>query len=380
MDATEAIGRAESLVDLVAENAERSEADRQVTAEVIDAVQDRQLFELVVPTSLGGHGLGLDALAQVTRTLGQGCPATAWTVSFLMLHAWLLAKLPEAGRQEIFAGTNAPKAPAPLAPTGQATPTQGGYVVNGRWEWATGVAHSDWVMANAIVQGDDFALRFVVMPIDEVTVNDVWFTAGMRATRSNTITATDVFVPSARTIDAFELLNSTGSVPGDGLAGLPVVSVLALVAAAPALGGAQGVAEHYRNRLRERVLAYTLGDKAAEQPGAQMRLAATDDLVAMAEARWRGAIRALGAEQPVSMDARVDARLAAVSTVRTAREAIALACAGAGASVYFSDHPIQRIQRDVETLKGHVMFDWDRTTELVGRHALGLPPRPTDMV
>ena len=40
----------------------------------------------------------------------------------------------------------------------------------------------------------------------------------------------------------------------------------------------------------------------------------------------------------------------------------------------------QRLQRDVETLKGHVMFDWDRTAELAGRYALGFGLRPTDMV
>ena len=45
---------------------------------------------------------------------------------------------------------------------------------------------------------------------------------------------------------------------------------------------------------------------------------------------------------------------------------------GSGGSVYFEDHPLQRFQRDVNTLKGHAIFDWDRTMELVGRVAIGL--------
>ena len=53
---------------------------------------------------------------------------------------------------------------------------------------------------------------------------------------------------------------------------------------------------------------------------------------------------------------------------------------GSGASVYRADSPLQRLQRDVEVLKGHVIFDWDRTTELAGRTALGIEPRPTDMI
>ena len=38
------------------------------------------------------------------------------------------------------------------------------------------------------------------------------------------------------------------------------------------------------------------------------------------------------------------------------------------------------ILRDVEVLKGHVVFDWDRTAELAGRYALGFGLRPLDMV
>ena len=379
METPEAVRRAESLTDLIAAQAAGAEIDRRVSREVVDAVCEAELFELAVPTSLGGHGLGLDALAETTRTMARACPATAWTVSFLMLHAWLLSKLSSEGVEEVFDGTAAPLAAAPLAPTGSAAPADGGFVVNGRWEWATGSAHSDWLVAHAIEEGPELATRFVVMPMEDVTVEDVWFTAGMRATGSNTVVVQDCFVPAHRTIGSADLLDSTASVEGDGLTGIPVISALALVAAAPALGGAERAAQEYRNRLAERVLAYTLGDKAVEQPAAQMRLAAVEDIVATAGARWRHATRALTDGVP-TMDDRVDARLAAASVVRMSREAISTACEGSGASVYFESHPLQRIQRDVETLKGHVIFDWDRTTELAGRHSLGLESRVTDMV
>ena len=379
MDATEAVKRAESLVEPVAAHAAAGEEARQVPQVVIDAIDAEGLFELVVPASLGGHGLGLEPLAEVTRTLGRGCPATAWTVSFLMIHAWLLSKLPEAGRHEVFADST-PFAPAPLAPTGVATPVDGGFMVNGRWEWATASAHGTWLLANTVVEGPDFAMRFVVLPIDEVTMEDVWFTSGMRATRSNTAVVQDRFVPEHRTISAKDLLDSTNSVAGDGLAGVPVMPVLALVAAAPALGGAEAAADLYRTRLQERVLAYTLGDKAAEQPAAQIRLATVDDQVRSAAARWRQAMAAFEIGATIGEAERIDARLAAASVVRMARHAVSTACEGSGASVYFDSHPLQRIQRDLETLKGHVVFDWDRTAELAGRFHLGLGLRPTDMV
>ena len=76
----------------------------------------------------------------------------------------------------------------------------------------------------------------------------------------------------------------------------------------------------------------------------------------------------------------MDARLAAASTVRLARQAISTVCEGSGASIYAETSPLQRLQRDVEVLKGHVIFDWDRCAELAGRIALGLEPSPIDMV
>ena len=324
-----------------------------------------------------------EPLAQATRELAHGCPASAWTISFLQLHGWLLSKLPAAGRDEVFAAGPAPLAPAPLAPTGSVTPVDGGYRLTGRWEWATGIEHGGWVLVHAIQAEPVFMTRFLAVPRAEVEVDDVWFTSGMRATGSNTVRIDDVFVPEHRTIEARALLDASGEVGGDGLAGHPVPSVLALVAAAPALGAAEAAVDLFRQRLTERVLAYSMGDRQHEQPAAQVRLATAMSDLASARVRWEAAIHdvaAAGAAGNAGDDLRVATRLTAAATVRASRQVISTVCEGAGASVYFSTSPLQRLQRDVEVLKGHVMFDWDRTAELAGRFALGFGLRPTDLV
>ena len=135
------------------------------------------LFPAVVPTSLGGLGLGLGSLAQGTRILAHGCPATAWTLSFLMLHAWLLAKFPPEGRAELFAPGPAPFAPAPLAPTGSATAVDGGFMVNGRWEWATAVWHClPWHMP-------------VPKPVKRFTDSMSWWPAPIASITSSSVTS-----------------------------------------------------------------------------------------------------------------------------------------------------------------------------------------------
>lgn len=380
----EVLARCEKLVDGLVARAAEGEALRRLPDATITEVAEAGLFGMVVPTSLGGLGLGLDTLAQSTRILATGCPAAAWTLSFLVMHNWLLARFDATARAELFADRPWVLAPAPLNPTGTATPVEGGYRLDGRWEWATGVMHAEWVLVHAIVaEPDAFATRFLAVPRAAVTVEDVWHTSGMRATGSNAITAQDVFVPSHLTLPREALMDAGDLDADDALAGHPVVAVLALVAAAPALGAAEAAVSLFRQRLSQRVLAYTLGDKQADQPASRVRLATARSEVRAARAVWEQALAALrsavAAGTPTVHD-RMDARLAAASTVRFARQAISTVCEGSGASIYATASPLQRLQRDVEVLKGHVIFDWDRCAELAGRLALGGEPSPIDLV
>ena len=111
-----------------------------------------------------------------------------------------------------------------------------------------------------------------------------------------------------------------------------------------------------------------------------MRLGTALADVRAARAALDGGVAVLGgiATSADPMADRMAVRLAAADAVRRSVAVISMVCAGAGASVYKADAPLQRLQRDVEVLKGHVIFDWDRTTELAGRVALGLPLRPAD--
>ncbi len=383
LDSREFVRRCEALVPSLLDRAEEAEELRRLPDATMKDVREADLFRAVVPTSLGGHGLGLEALAQGARAMAHGCPASAWTISFLIMHGWLLSKFPAEGRAELFANGPVVLAPAPLAPTGTVTVVDGGYRLNGRWEWATGVMHSDWVLVHAIQTEPEFTTLFLVVPRADVEVEDVWFTSGMRATGSNTVRIEDRFVPDHRAMPARSMLYGGAPLEGDGLAGHPVLSVLALVAAAPALGAAEAAVDLFKQRLTERVLAYSLGDRQREQPASQVRLATALSDLRSARLRWDAAIAditAASADGNASDELRVATRLTAAATVRASRQVISTVCEAAGASVYLLSSPLQRLQRDVEVLKGHVIFDWDRTAELAGRFALGFEFRPTDMV
>ena len=365
------------------DQAEEGEVQRRVPEATVEAFREADLFRAIVPTELGGHGLGSTSVANGTRLLAHGCPAQAWTLSFLVLHGWLLARLPERGRAEVFADGPVALAPAPLAPTGQVERVDGGFVVTGRWEWATGVAHAEWVMVHAL---DTRRLRQPLRrPADRRGASST--TTGSRracgppaAARSGSRAAScPSTAPSPRRPCSTAASRSTATGwPAPRCRRCSAWSPRPLRSAPP-----RRSVDLYRERLATRVLAYSLGDKAAEQPAAQVRLATAMSDLASARARWDATIATVAAAASagaVDDRLRVEARVASAATVRASRRVIADVCEGAGASVYRSSHPIQRFQRDVETLKGHVLFDWDRTAELAGRFALGFDLRPTDLV
>ncbi|MEZ5225725.1 MAG: hypothetical protein R2710_03355 [Acidimicrobiales bacterium] len=80
----------------------------------------------------------------------------------------------------------------------------------------------------------------------------------------------------------------------------------------------------------------------------QARLGAVMTQLAATRANWDRAIARLAAVPtagPLTLEERVDLRLAAAYTVRSVRELIGSIGEGSGASVYFADSPFQRLQR-----------------------------------
>ena len=389
----DAVAWAESMVEPLAARAVEAEELREVPQATIDECDEVDAFALVSPAAVGGHGLGLRTLTDVTRILAHGCVASSWTISFLMLHNWFVARAPADVQDQIFAGATHARIPCPLAPTGTATLVEGGYRITGRWQWATGVMHGNWAMVNTMVdRGPEFAgqppeSRFCLVPIDEIEVVDVWHTSGMRGTGSNDVVANDVFVPSDRTMLAADLRGDNP--PGAALHPAPWIRyaftpVLCMVAATPALGGAEAAVDDFRDLARDRVLPYSLGDRQVESHGTQIRLAEARSTVRAARLVWQDAIDTIcdtyDNGDSISRADRAPLRLAAAQVVKLSRAAVTTAAEGAGASVYFSHVPLQRIQRDLETLKGHVVYDWDRVAQLAGKIELGGEPAPTDML
>ena len=379
-------GISDAFVERLAQRAQEAEELRRLPAPTVAELKESGFIDLLKPARYGGQQAEFRAILDPVRRMAHGCASTAWTAAFYTLHNWMLALFDEQAQTEGFA-TRPFLAPAPLAPTGRAVPVDGGVRLNGRWSWATGVMDENWAIVGALCGPDDAIYPVLaLLPADVIRIVDVWHTDGMRATGSNDVVVEDAFVPSHRLVKVVDIYS--GSAPGAQVHDAavyrwPMVPALALVAAMPAFGAAERVAEIYTERLSERVLAYE-GTRQKDKPAAQARLA---------EARVR--LRALhglladtverideilAAGDHVPRPVRADARLAAAHIVRESRAVIGGLLEASGASAHFLSSPLQRAKRDVDVISGHVVFDYDVSRELAGALAIGLKVSPIAMV
>ncbi len=374
------------FVSRLAERAQEAERLRRLPAATITDLVESNFTELLVPARYGGAQADFPAILDPVRRMAHGCASSAWTLGFYALHNWMLALFDERAQEEAFA-TRPFLAPAPLAPTGRGVASGDGIRLTGRWSWATGVMDGNWIIVGALCGPDDAMYpALALLPISEIQIDDVWHTDGMRATGSNDVVITDAFVPAHRLVRVADIY--TGTAPGAGLHDAdtyrwPMVPALTLLAAMPALGSAERVADIYSVRLGERVLAFG-GVAQKDKPIAQAHLA--EALVRLRALRGLLADTVAGIEivvasgDPVPRPVRADARLAAAHIVHESRAVIADLLEASGASAHFADNPLQRIKRDVDVLAGHVVFDYDTSRELAGALTLGMKVSRTAMV
>lgn len=377
------------FIDRLAERAAEAEGLRRLPAATVEEYRRSGLAGLLLPARYGGQQAEFPEILDPVRAMAHGCASSAWTLGFYTLHNWLLALFGEQAQDEVFA-SGPVLCPAPLAPTGRGVPDGDGIRLNGRWSWATGVADADWILVGGICGPSDGSdppyPALLLLPASDIRVEDVWHTAGMRATGSNDVVVEDVWVPGHRLVKVIDIYS--GTAPGAALHDAsayrwPMVPALALVAAMPALGSAERVADLYAQRLGERVLAYS-GAAQKNQPAAQIRLgdarvrlralrALRDDTVSRLQ-------DAVNSRERIGRAMRADARAAAAHIVRESRGVIADLLEASGAGVHFVDNPMQRIKRDVDIICGHVVFDYDVARELAGALETGVRISPIAMI
>jgi alkylation response protein AidB-like acyl-CoA dehydrogenase len=378
----ELLARLEALVPELRARAAETESLRRMPDDLLQKIIATGYIGGFRPKRYGGLGLGLSALANGSRILAHGCASSAWTTVFLTQHAWMLGRLPMPLQEEMYANGNLPLIAGALARLGTAEAVEGGYRVSGRVDWNSAIHNSDWTSVKAPINGE---VHIFYMPVKDVVLDNGWNVSGMRGTSSDAFEAKDVFVPANRV--ASSLLMARAEIPpehpGEIFLTYPYLQTVAITCSSVVLGATEWAVDLFDERMRSRVLAFSGNLKQVDQPFAQMRLGEVTLRLAMAREIWDSCIRKLdalaGSGKALTYEDRISITGACTLVVHTCRDLVNHMMNSAGGTSYFLDSPLQRIQRDIEVLKSHAFFDWDRTAHLRGRIRLGIEPTPVDL-
>src|SRR5271163_2556433 len=148
----ELMARAEALIPVLRERAERAEELRRLPDETIADLHSSGLFRMLQPARVGGSELPYRALYELTAVVGRGCGSTSWVLANLAAHHWLLGMWHPEAQDEIW-GESPDNliSSALIFARGRARRVEGGYRLSGRWPFSSGIDAAAWNMFGAVV-------------------------------------------------------------------------------------------------------------------------------------------------------------------------------------------------------------------------------------
>lgn len=362
----DAVRRAAALAPALRERAAACERQRRVPDETVAELVASKVLRLCQPTRFGGSALGWDALCEASIALARGDGSQAWVANVYMEHECLLALFGDQAQHDVWDADRDALIAATIIPAGNAVRrAAGGYVLDGRWGFASGIDHASWVILGEMA-GDEHL--FFLLPKADYTVIDDWHTLGLAGTGSRTVAVREAFVPEHRALSNRAV--AAGQAPGaaiddNPLYRMPFLGFAQLALTSVPLGIALGMVDEFAHTVRNpsESTLQRLAESAAEMRSAELLLldSVRTNMAALAERRTLG-------EADAARSLRDSAYVAALAK----RTAGRLFEATGGRGIYLTQ-PLQRAFRDVHAAAVHGSLNWERNMIRYGRTMPGKP-------
>ena len=354
--------------------ADRIDADRQLPSDIAGEMAERGLFRLLLPRELGGAELAHPDFLRILRIFAAVDASAAWCVNQNNVFATAASIMNKNVAHEVWDDRMAVVTNGPPSATARALAVDGGYRLDGRWDFSSGIDHATWVAALAPLPGaaGDFdSARIMLIPRDQVKLVDTWDANGLRGTASFSFQVDNLFVPAYRSYSQSDPPWSAGP-----LYLIPRSLLFAAGFSTVALGVARGALET------------TIDLAGRKTPGRSRNLLqdlnTTHRMIGQAEAIWNAA-RAFQQESAAKVwqsacqrhaldtEERIRLRLSTTHAIRMSAEVVDICYNLCGSSAIFASNPIQRRFQDIHVITQHAQ---GRMThyETAGQHFLGLEP------
>jgi alkylation response protein AidB-like acyl-CoA dehydrogenase len=352
----------------------RAEADqlRRLPDAVAQAFLEADVYRLQVPRRLGGAELdpltAFDLIEEVSSYDG----SAGWNMTIGLNGITLCGDLSWSWLESHFGSADCGLAVS--GSPGRADPVDGGYLLSGKWTWASGLSNSKLLGGFAtIMDGNEPRrwpsgapdMRMFLVPHYKVTVLDAWHTGGMRGTGSTDWVADHVLIPADHVGRVF----TEDSPHKEPIFRLPVtyfglgLSGVALGVARGAIEGLKQLASDSPETFRNQAyVQYAMGKARA------LHESGFDYIRRAFTVIWNNVVSG----RPHALEDKARARRAYVHGMDSAIAAVELCSEAAGGAAVHDTRVFARALRDVHAIRGHLILS-RRFMELAGRADLDMP-------
>ena len=378
----ERVARARALAPAIEAAADDIEAERRLTAPIVDALHEAGLYRMLLPQSLGGAEIDPVSFVRAIETIASADASTAWCLCQASGCSMSAAYLrPDVARAIFGDDPRAVLAWGP-GPDARAVAVDGGYRLTGTWSFASGCRQANWLGGFAPIVGPDgharrrpdgaVEARTLLFPAEQAELVDVWHVSGLRGTASDAFSVTDLFVPHERAIlrdDPAErhyvgrlYCFPMGSLYASGFAGVALGIARAALDALVELA-VEKTPRGYKRPLRDGAVIQAQVGRAE----GQLRSARSFLLSSLSEI-WA----AVGRSGELTLEQRMLIRLAATYAIHEGKEVVDTAHHAAGGTAIFTASAFDRRFRDMHAVTQQLQGR-QAHFETVGQYVLGFP-------
>jgi alkylation response protein AidB-like acyl-CoA dehydrogenase len=255
----------------------------------------------------------------------------------------------------------------------------GGHRLSGRWGFASGCDHAQWVLLGSMAKGGTKPeSRMFLVPINQVEIVDDWHVMGLCGTGSKSIVVKDVTVPATHSVSLREL--KAGTAPGAAVhADNPLYraprNLLALFSLSSVVVGLaeRAVTEFVEFTRERRSRGLRVADLEAVQLMVAEAAAKAETAALLGEHTIDRNIALVGSRQAIDAEQVAWSRRNASYSTQLAHSAVKLIFEAAGGTALYTDNPLQEIFRDITAASAHLSLSWHRSAPMYGQLRLGLP-------
>jgi len=149
---SEMLSRAEAMRSTLRERQQQCEQQRRIPDATHRDFLAAGFYRVLQPRAFGGYDFSLTDFARLIAEVSRGCIDTGWVLSLIASQPPLLCTFPIEAQREAYGANGDFRAANVLMPRGSAIPSDGGFRVQGAWDYCSGCHLATHLLARVLLR------------------------------------------------------------------------------------------------------------------------------------------------------------------------------------------------------------------------------------